>query len=154
DQKVTTAFRTAVLKDRHVKTLLKGVKYRVLFVEPLERVAGNKAARPTPPTYARVTIYDYTNNQTLLVTGRLESKDNFEIVGSSTQPLPTSEEFAEAVSLLSEDPDIGSAIRAQRLQPYPPMPPLLAIEQPDGRIERTVAVGLLPRDRDVRHEIV
>ena len=72
---------------------------------------------------------------------------------SGHQPLPTREEFDEAVKILLEDEDLGPAIREQRLVPYRPMPPLIEAELPDGRLERTLAVGLLPREGRARHEI-
>ncbi|MDQ5816880.1 MAG: hypothetical protein M3334_00680 [Actinomycetota bacterium] len=67
--------------------------------------------------------------------------------------MPNREEFDEAVKILLEDEDLGPAIREQRLVPYRPMPPLIEAELPDGRLERTLAVGLLPREGRARHEI-
>jgi hypothetical protein len=55
-------------------------------------------------------------------------------------------ESDEAVEILLENDDLGPAIRNQHLTPYRPMPPLIDAELPDGRVERTVAVGLLPRE--------
>lgn len=49
---------------------------------------------------------------------------------------------------------LGPGIREQQLQPYPPMPPLLGEQLPDGRTERTIAVGLLPIKGEHHHEIV
>ena len=37
---------------------------------------------------------------------------------------------------------------------YPPMPPLILSEEPDGRSPRVVAVGILPRNSADQHEIV
>src|SRR5215210_1751931 len=34
------------------------------------------------------------------------------------------------------------------------MPPLIDSRLPDGRVERTVAVGLLPQSNELRHEII
>src|ERR671920_2302088 len=70
------------------------------------------------------------------------------------QPLPTSDQFDEAVELLLEEEDLAPKIRDQRLVPYAPMPPLIDAEPPDGRVERTVAVGLMPQGDGARHEIV
>ena len=67
--------------------------------------------------------------------------------------MPNREEFDEAVKILLEDEDLGPAIREQRLVPYRPMPPLIEAELPGGRLERTLAVGLLPREGRARHEI-
>jgi Copper amine oxidase, enzyme domain len=69
--------------------------------------------------------------------------------------LPTTEEFEEAIEILHEDPDFGSAISNQRVKPRPAMPPLL-IEgtRPDGRLERTLGVLLLSQSDEAHNEIV
>ena len=43
---------------------------------------------------------------------------------------------------------------AGRLEPYQPIPALHLVELPDGRFERRIAVGLLPRDAGESHSIV
>ena len=68
--------------------------------------------------------------------------------------MPTREEFEEGVEILLRDEDLAPAIRGRRLVPYAAMPPLIDAELPDGRIERTVAVGLMPQGDGARHEIV
>jgi hypothetical protein len=102
------------------------------------------------------TFYSYTNNHTVQVEGLAGKLPEIRMAESGVQPLPSSEEFDEAVRILSEDRRIGPALRKRELQPYPPMPPLLSAELPNGRSERTLAVGLLPAKPDggARHEIV
>lgn len=56
--------------------------------------------------------------------------------------------------ILRGDKDIGSLMETDELQIYPPMPPLINTELPDGSIERTIAVGLIPATDKRRHEIV
>lgn len=51
-------------------------------------------------------------------------------------------------------PSFGPLLREQHLQPYHPMPPLVGAERPDGRTERTLAVGLFPAEGRAGHEIV
>lgn len=102
-----------------------------------------KSARPRPADRYRATIYDYTNNRTLLVDASLKSED-VTVAESGIQPVPSPEEFAEAVRLVSRHDELRPAIRAGRLQPHPPMPPLLVDEEAGGGLQRTVAVGLLP----------
>src|SRR5262249_59554072 len=77
-----------------------------------------------------------------------------EVAESGLQPRPSQEEFEEAGGLVGEHPELGRALREQQLRPYRPMPPLVGEELPDGRTERTVAVGLLPRQGEQGHEIV
>jgi len=126
----------------------------LLSVQLVESDGGGKTGGPTAPDRYRATIYDYDDNQVVLVTGRLADRESVEISEAGYQPPPTSEEFDEAVDILLEDYDLGPSIREQRLVPYTPMPPLVDAELPDGRVERTLAVGLLPEDEGGRHEIV
>jgi hypothetical protein len=102
------------------------------------------------------TYFDYDNNEAKLVTGRLDDiRGSMEVSDSSHQPLPTREEFDEAVEILRENPDIGPALSEQRVKPQPAMPPLLTeATRPDGRTDRTLAVLLLSRSDEVRNEIV
>ena len=50
--------------------------------------------------------------------------------------------------------EVAPRVREHALRPYRPMPPLMIQEQPDGTVERTVAVGLRPREGMRGHEIV
>jgi hypothetical protein len=124
---------------------------RIDLLDPLEEP---KPVRPKIPNRFRATFFDYTNNGTVFATGSLARPTTLEVAESGLQPLPSEEEFQEAVSLVTEHPELGKALREQRLRPYPPMPPLVSEELPDGRVERTVAVGLLPREGEGGHEIV
>jgi hypothetical protein len=138
-----------------VKKYLQKTRHRLLSIAALEPEAELKRNRtPATPSRFRATIYDYTNNRTLLIEGRLAQPRKVAIADSASQPLPTQEEFEEAVKMLARHEQLGAVIREQRLQPYPPMPPLLGEPLPDGRNERTIAVGLLPTQGDQHHEIV
>ena len=144
-----------LLQHSEVKKCLQKTRHRLLSIVPLEPAAELKQSRSAAtPTHFRATIYDYTNNRTLIVQGRLAQPRKVEITDSASLPLPTREEFEEAVKILSAHEELGAAIREERLQPYPPMPPLLGEPLPDGRMERTVAVGLLPGKEEHHHEIV
>ncbi|HEX8183348.1 MAG TPA: hypothetical protein VF747_01315, partial [Blastocatellia bacterium] len=131
---------------------LKGVQYRMLsfdFVENDSKLTG----RAEPPTRYRATFFDYTNNRAIVVNGQFKDS-NIEVSASPAQPLPSMEEFDAAVSILSKDPKLGPAIRDKSLQPYPPMPPLVDIDLPTGKVERTVTVGLMPTDGKAGNEVV
>ena len=101
----------------------------------------------TPPKFYRSIYYDYDNNCSLIIKGNIDKKgEPEEILESREQPLPNREEFEDAIKILEErEPDIGNAIRNNILRAYRPMPPLINEEKPDGSIERTLAVGLLPK---------
>ena len=143
----------AVLGHASAREQLGEARHRLLSVRLLE--PEGKPRDPMPPDRYRAEIYDYTSNRVVLATGGLDDiEGSMEVSEAGYQPLPNSEEFDEAVEILLEDEDLGPAIREERLVPYRPMPPLVEDELPDGRVERTLAVGLLPRDGEGRHEIV
>jgi len=146
--------RRASLEHPSVRERLRGKRNRLLSVQLVEPAGRGKADEPAPPDRYRATIYDYDDNRVILATGSLDDPGSVEVEQAGYQPLPTGEEFDEAVEILLEDHDLGPAIRERRLVPYAPMPPLIDAELPDGRVERTVAVGLLPQDDGARHEIV
>ncbi|MDQ5824100.1 MAG: hypothetical protein M3441_07790 [Chloroflexota bacterium] len=142
------------LEHGRLREHLRDARHRILAFELLD--SGEKTKRPTPPRQFRSVVYDYTNNRTLLVNGPIagDNLEQLEVVESSTQPLPNEEEFQEAVSILANDPEIGPGIREGVIQPYRPMPPLIFAELPDGRIERTLGVGLRSEGDGPRHRLV
>jgi hypothetical protein len=142
----------ATFEHPAIQTHLKGTRFRLLSLETPEPV--DKAHNPVVPERYRATIYDYTNNRSLLVEGALADPGNVEVTVSGAQPLPTDEEFDAAVAILQRDETIGRAICDQHVQVYRPMPPLIDTELADGRIERTVGVGLFSPNDPVRHRIV
>jgi hypothetical protein len=145
----------AALEHPSVQGYLSETRNRLLWFELFELAVEGKADGPVPPDRYRATVYDYTNNRVVLTIGRLDdTRESIEVSEAGYQPLPNKEEFDEAVEILREDYDLGPAVRTQRFLPYRPMPPLIDSELPDGRVERTVAVGLLPQSDELRHEIV
>ena len=143
-----------LLQHPSLKEYLKRARSRVLSVEPIDTQPESKTSRSRQPERFSATIYDYTNGRTIRVIGSLDDRKRIEVSESGHQPLPTSEEFDEAVKVLAKDNEIGSMLSQQQLRPYPPMPPLIEAQQPDGRSQRIIAVGLLPTSREGRHEIV
>ena len=138
-----------------LRELLAKTRNRVLSVELVESEPESKPARPPAPSDRfRATIYDYTNNRTLTAEGSLSNRRQLAVTESSQQPLPNDEEFNEAVQLLKKDAGVGPLLRDESVQPYMSMPPLLGAQQHDGRVERTVSVGLLPAKAGAPHEIV
>jgi hypothetical protein len=149
---VLEAAARAVGAHPNVRALLNGTEHRLLRLRPLTPEA--KTARPVPPKEYEAVFYDYTNNRAVVARGRLGTPDVLDVADYGSQPRPSAEEYAAAVELVRQDRELGRLLEAQRLEPYPPMPPLVMDELPDGRVERTLAVGLLPRADGVRHEIV
>jgi len=115
-----------------------------------------KTAKPREPERYRATWFDYKRNRAVHVDGRFGAAKPVAVTESAEHPLPTRDEFDAAVAVLKKDSELGQAVRDGALVPYPPMPPLAGGEQPDGSVERTLAVGLRPADKRRRkqHEIV
>ncbi len=106
------------------------------------------------PTRFRAVVYDYANARSLILEGDADAPERATVTPSAYQPLPNPEEFAEAVAILGRHDKLGPALREQQLRTYSPMPPLIPSNLPDGRSERIIAVGLLPRDGQAgQHEI-
>jgi hypothetical protein len=145
----------ALLQAPAVREQVGRARHRLLSLELLDDDPEVKSARvPKAPERFRATIYDYTNNRTVRAEGRLDSPKRLAVEVSGDQPLPTNEEFEEAVRVLTGEQTFGASLSEQRLRPYRPMPPLVGTAHPDGRVERTVAVGLSSVGTDARHEIV
>jgi hypothetical protein len=144
----------ALFEHAAVRKELEGARHRLLSFALTEDEEAKGTRTPPPPHNYRATIYDYTNNRTLVAEGRLDKRESVTLAQFDTQPLPNPEEFREAVEILERDRELGPALREYRLIPYAPMPPLIDLELPDGRIERTLAVGLLAGKQRAGHEIV
>ena len=145
----------ALSEHPSVQEHLSGTRNRLLSIELLDPVDAGKVDGLEPDRYL-ATYFDYDNNEAKLVTGRLDDiQGSMEASESGDHPLPTREEFEEAVEILREDPDLGPAIGEQRVKPQPAMPPLLTeARRPDGRIDRTLSVLLLSRSGEAHNEIV
>src|SRR5918999_564618 len=141
-----------LLENRAMRSALQRTGHQLLSVEPLE--SDKKVTRPGAADRFRATIYDYTNNRTLLADGSLRDPDRLEITESGVQPVPTPEEFASAIAVLERHREFGPALRKGRLKPYEPMPPLIVDDEAGGGLERVLAVGLLPSKGTRGHEIV
>jgi hypothetical protein len=128
-----------------------GAELRLLSLQLLDDDAKD---RPAGAETALAHVYDYSNNRLLRVCGALDRLDRASVVETAAQPLPTDEEFEAAVEMLAAQSEYGPAIRAGELLAYRPMPPLVPTETPDGRVERTVAIGLVPSTPRGLHRFV
>jgi hypothetical protein len=155
DQSALDELSRALLQAPAVQKHVARARKRLLSLELIDDDPETKTVRPpAAPDRIRATIYDYTNNQTIRAEGSLANRKRLAVEASGDQPLPTNEEFDEAVKILTEDKIFGPLLREQRLQPYHPMPPLVGVKRPDGRVERTLAVGLSAFEGQAGHEIV
>lgn len=142
----------ALTQNDSLRAFLGRSRSRLLAVEAVDE--DRKSPRgPIAPKRFRATFYDYTEDRAVLVEGRLGAK-TIQIEPVADQPLPNDEEFDAAVAILRRDRDVGSGLRERRQRAYRPMPPLIEAEGADGRVTRTLAVGLLPLKAGAAHEIV
>ena len=151
DQATIDDTKSGLLKNQTLQRYLTGKNYRMLAFDFLE--SGVKEAKPEPPSRYRATFFNYTSNQAITVTGRFKDPA-VDVSLLSEQPVPSPEEFATAMSIVSKDPVLGPAIRDGSLEPYASMPPLVDIDLPAGKVERTLTVGLLPKDGKAGNEVV
>jgi len=142
----------AVLQQVEVQEHLRGTEHRLLSLDLVD--SENKMVRSAAtPTQYRATVYDYTNDRTLVVNGHLDNRGEVEVTEYARQPLPTQEEFTAAVRVLTQDEQVGPALRDQQMVAYKPMPPTITTELPDGRLERVIAVGLRASNNQGAHHI-
>lgn len=134
-----------VLSHPRVRDLLGGAEHRLISVQPFEP-EGQKHERQEPSDWFRATVYDYTGDRTLIATGRLSAPEELEVEEFGIQPLPSQEEFDLAVRLLTEDPQWSAHLNEGGYAVTSHVPPVIAMEQPDGRARRTIAVVLSPRE--------
>ncbi len=132
---------------------LRNAKYQLLALTPLETEA--RAKRPArAPTAYRAILYDYTRQRTLTVEGPADNPEAATIIESASQPLTNWDEFDAAVALVQRDERLGAELRSGKVVAYPAMPPYVGIEQPDGRVQRIVTVGLHRSEGKSGHRIV
>lgn len=131
----------SMLEDPAVRAALQGARWRLLHVSPhyaFDRVTGR---RYSPGGEA--VFYDYTRNRTLYV--RKAGMDAPEVEWSTEQPVPSMDEWREAVEAVRRSPVWGPLLDAG-VTPYRTMPPMLESEGGEA-VERTVFVGMLSRER-------
>ena len=151
DQATIDDTKSRLLNNPAVQRFMSGKSSRMLSFDFLE--SNVKEARHEPPSRYRATFFNYGSNRAMVATGRF-ADSSANVAVTTEQPVPNPEEFEAAVAIVSKDPTFGPAIREGLLEPYPAMPPLVDIDLPTTRVERTLAVGLLPKDAKGTNEVV
>jgi hypothetical protein len=144
-----------VTRNTAVQKYLQGTRSRLLSFKFIEPDAKNeRAAKPTTRFIA--TFYDYTNNRSVIAEGDFNDPSTLDVSESSHQPLPTDEEFEEAVRILEGDDTFGSRLRDKTFGAYRAMPPVLESPDKTTRVPRTIHIGLAARGTNDRslHEVV
>jgi len=144
-QAAIDAARDRAIQSVAVQREISGKKYRLLLTEALDD--------GTPdPTQFRAVFYDYTADRTLVAVGDFAGKQPITVTDAAFQPIPSSEEFEEAVRIVSEDARFGTMLKTLQLKTFRPMPDVTIL---DGTIERLVNVGLHAEDPTTgRNEVV
>jgi Copper amine oxidase, enzyme domain len=136
---------------------LEGTDHRLLSVLPDPAPGEKRTGNAGPPTRFTAVAYDYTNNRAVVAQGRFDDPDELTIHYNGLQPPVSDEEFDAAAALVLRHLEAREDTARQEVRFYRPMPPLLPVEQPDGRIHRAVAVGIEriePEPGESRHRVV
>ena len=142
-----SAIGTEVMTYAAVRKFVGRGKARLLYVEALDD-DNDKLGKPRPPSRYRATLYDDVRQHAILVEGSLREPRQVKLAESLVPPSPSNAEFAAAVAIVRRDAAFAAGIERGLLEPYQPIPALVLNELPDGRVERRIAVGLLPRGAD------
>jgi hypothetical protein len=134
-----------VLEHPRLQQRVAGADVRLLSVQTIDP-DGDKSSEAETRTGERfrATLYDYANDRAIEATGSAGAPEELQVEEYGRQPLPNREEFRQAVQLLSEDASWRDGLGDQAVTPIPHVPPVIALEQPDGRTRRTIGVALVP----------
>src|SRR3984893_1201881 len=108
-------FLSAIVDHPTLREHLDGVRYRVLGTRAIENLDKEVAAHDT--LRATAIIFDYTNNRSLEVTADFPAAEALSIISSGSQPLPTSDEWGEAVEIFPRDETFARSQVSQNLLP-------------------------------------
>jgi hypothetical protein len=138
-----------VEKSAAVQSVLNGAKYRLLDFKYVENE--NKPVGSQYPTRFKVVFYDYTNDRTVVAESDFAATETIVVREEFYQPVPSNEEFDEAVAILEKDARFNNALKGSSLKAFRPMPPTTVL---DGTTERLVNVGLSARGASATNEVV
>ena len=126
-----------------VQALIKGAKFRTIYFGLADNTAD------AAPRF-QATVYDYTNDRTLVAEGDLAGREAVTVREEAFQPIPSDEEFDEAVSILKNDNRFASLFKDKVVMAFRPMPDITVL---DGTKERLVNVGMDSRAGE-KNEVV
>ncbi len=156
DQTTITEALRALLTEPSLQRYLEGTEHRLLSFRMLDESEGREKKPSHPPEILNrflADFYDYTHNRTISVVGHLNDLHRIEVSESSRQPLPTEEEFEDALEIALEDTETATGVRQKELHPLAVVPPFVNRELEDGRFERILTVGLRSENREIPHRI-
>ncbi|HLM49435.1 MAG TPA: hypothetical protein VK279_02730, partial [Solirubrobacteraceae bacterium] len=88
----------AALTHSAVRAEVSGTEHRVLSIRPLSDAAGDRGDEA--PSTVRATVYDYTNERTVLVDAPVDGSGAPIVASSARQPVPTEAERGAALAVL------------------------------------------------------
>ncbi|MCS6874407.1 MAG: hypothetical protein N2Z23_03215 [Pyrinomonadaceae bacterium] len=130
--------RQRVLQDAAVRRELEGIKYRIVATELIDDSSVVDKSQPSkPPTRFRLTIYDYTNDECIIVESDIKTDRNVSVRREIFDPGVGYEELSAAYEIVSKSPDFADSFNRNEIEFFEPMPPTTYING-----ERLVNVGL------------
>ncbi len=147
-QTAIDAAKSFLENSAEVQKELRGTKSRLL---EFTVIYDDKKKSADSAVGYRAYFYDYTNDRTLSAEGSFNKKTPITVKQDAYQPVPSEEEFAEAVSIIASDLSLGANLKNGELQPFRAMPPISFRE---GTMERLVNVGLNGLNDSAKNEIV
>lgn len=136
------ALQRGLLAHADVKAALGKNRHRLLSFEPI--VEPTKKGPPAGPQRWRAVVYDYVRNRAVIATTGAGPRGKVEVAVRRAQPLPSPDEWEDAVAIIAADPELGPLLARGEIAPYRAMPPLAEREAALGEIERALNVGLRP----------
>jgi hypothetical protein len=133
-----------------VQQELAGTRYRFIDLTYIDNEDKTQGAAQMPTRY-RAVFYDYTNDRTMVAEGSFNGKEPVTVHQENFQPIPSGEEFDEAVRILQKDGALGNFLKAQTLKTYHPMPDTTVLS---GTTERLVNIGLASSSAGTPPEVV
>lgn len=151
DEAYWKKMKELVLQNTAVQKRLAGTNSLVLAEEFIPSAEGEKIS--SNGTYL-LTVFNYTKNTCLLFEYNSTTKGIVKITETDEQPNSNDEEFEKAKSiLLDNDKQIAAGYNGGAVKFYKPMPPLDFSQAENGKVQRTLTVGIESSIPAVKNEI-
>ncbi|MDQ4134013.1 MAG: hypothetical protein M3179_12615 [Actinomycetota bacterium] len=99
-------------------------------------------------------VQDTVTGRMMAGRGLVGEPSSVDLLPLSNQRAPNDEEFAWAVSALSGDEELSAVLAEPGASTYRPVPPLANVANPDGSVDRVIAVGIRSGGGEPLHRIV
>jgi hypothetical protein len=117
------AAKTRAEQSEAVKSVLQGVKYRLVGFEYIDADNTAKNQPSQPPTRFRAIFYDYTNDRTFVAEGDFAGQETIAVRQETFEPGIGTEELKAAYNVVKKDALFSSLNNAGKLEIYDAMPP-------------------------------